>query len=108
MFSELVHSETRDGFDINLYFIPEDTAPDWDFESESEKQELLYKIDRGIYLWFIAKVTASKFGVELGTDYIGGCCYESIDDFIQSGDYYDDMVNQAISRAKSNIRRLTT
>ena len=30
---------------------------------------------------FCAKVTAEKLGIELGCDYLGGCVYESQEDF---------------------------
>jgi hypothetical protein len=103
---DYAHETEKAGFHITLELLPEDSEPDWDFESEEERQELLRKIDQGVYLWFTAKVSAWKEGIELGTDYLGGCCYESVDDFIQPGDYYDDMVDVAIAEAKATIAKL--
>lgn len=103
---ELLHTEIQDGFEINLYALPEYDSPDWDFENEEEKAQLLKRIDRGQVLWFCAKVTASKAGVELGSDYLGGCCYDSIEQFTSDG-YYADMKATAINEAKAKIQELT-
>lgn len=103
---ELRHTEEIEGFTIKLYTTPELEQPDWDFDSEEDKQELLRKIDKGIYEWFGVKVTAEKNGIELASDYIGGCCYKSIEEFIKSGDYYEDMVNTVIREARETIASL--
>jgi len=105
-YSSYAHELDKDGFHITLELLPEDSEPDWDFGSEEEKQELLRKIDQGVYLWFVAKVSAWKEGIELGTDYLGGCCYDSVEDFIKPGDYFDDMVNNAIASARLMIEVL--
>ncbi len=104
---ELAHTELYDGFTINTYTTWEDMQPDWDFESEEDKQEILEKIDNGSLLWFVAKVTASKNGVELAQDYLGGCCYEYVSDFIEeSNGYYADMRSRVIEEAKQTIAKL--
>lgn len=105
MDQELVHEEVKDGFTIKLYLLPEYDKPDWDFQSKEEEQEVLRKIENGLLLWFTAKVTASKLGVELAADYLGQCIYPSVNEFI-SGDYYDDMVNNVIAEAKKVIINL--
>ncbi len=106
----LVHSETINGFDIAFYALPEDSSPEGMFSSGDDQadKDLIQKIYNGTYTWFIAKVTASKEGIELGTDYLGGCCYTSEQEFCTTyrNDYYMDMVNTAISKANTNIRKL--
>lgn len=99
---ETVQQEEKDGFTITLEIAPESDAPDWDFESEQERQDLIEQINNGNILWFVAKVSASKCGVELATDYLGGCCYSSIPEFINDG-YYQDMVDNVITEAKQKI-----
>lgn len=97
--AELVHEETHDGYGIKLYFGPEDYAPDWDMTDE-ERADLDRKIERGHLLWFYAHVVAERDGFT-GEDYLGGCCYESVADFIgPNGDYYRDMVNEAIAKCR--------
>lgn len=102
---ETVHTEENDGFTITLSITPETAAPDWYFESEEEEQHLLDQINDGDLMYFVAKVTASKNGIELGNDYLGGCCYESVEDFIVGG-YFSDMVDTAIDEAKKAIHSL--
>ena len=104
IYYEMVHQETRDGFDIVLSFAPEDTEPDW-FMTEGEKIDLFDKIDRGVLLWFMARVEVKKAGITLGADYLGGCCYESVSDFVRGG-YYKDMINEAMREARKTISEL--
>lgn len=104
MYCENVHHEEFEGFDIYLDFCEEFDQPDWDMTDE-EKLELNRKIENGLLLWFCAKVRACKNGIELGTDYLGACCYASKEEFIKDG-YYSDMKAQAISEAKENIQKL--
>ena len=98
---ELDDEQERDGFTIRTYVAPEDYAPDFD------DGEVLQGINDGRYVWFQVKVSAWKAGVELGTAYLGGCCYESTKDFINSGDYWEDMVEEAIAEAKKTIEELS-
>ena len=103
---ERVHSEDRpDGFTIVLSIADEDHAPDWDM-TEEEKAELIGQIERGVMLWFCAKVEAKKAGVTLGVDYLGGCCYRSIEEFMQGG-YYADMIVEAMTEARKTVEALT-
>ena len=100
-----VHTDERDGFTLTLSLTSEDSEPDWEM-TEEEKKDLFEKINNGALLWFMARVEASKNGVILGTDYLGGCCYESVQDFIERG-YYADMAQIAIDEARETIKKLT-
>ena len=100
------HKTTAEGFDIELSIMDEDMPPDWDFESEDERQQLFEKINTGETLYFIAKVTASKHGIELGTDYLGGCCYNRMSEFLNDP-YFAQMIDNAIAEAQDNIKQLT-
>lgn len=108
---EIIHTEERDGFTIELAVAPEDFSPRGQFQNEdgSDDEDTIQKIADGTYDWFQARVTASKAGIVLGTDYLGGCCYESARDFvtIEEGGYYTDMVRSAITEAKASLARLT-
>ena len=103
---ENIHTETADGFDIVFSVAPEIDAPDWDFESEEDRQDLLNRIERGDLAWFIARVQAYKNGILLGTDYLGGCCYDSPAQFVEASDYYGEMVENVIEEARQNIAKL--
>lgn len=104
----LVHTEEKDGFEIRLYVFPDDDDPTGHFATgdEAADAELVRQIRDGELEWFVAKVTASKEGIELGADHLGGCCYESYEAFWKAGDYYLDMVSEAIEQAKAAIARL--
>ena len=103
---EHAHTEEFDGFVIALDLEPEHEAPDWDFESDEDRDETMRKIENGTYLWFMAKVTASKNGIVLATEYLGGCCYESVAAFIEPDGYYTDMRATVADEAKAAIAKL--
>ena len=102
---EMIHSETRNGFLIRAYVAPEDMNPNDSFDDNGEAAEA---IQNGVYEWFMVKVTASKAGVVLASDYLGGCCYARVSDFLSEPDgYYADMVIGVLDEAKDKIAELT-
>ena len=101
---ELIHEETREGFDIRFYASPEIDSPDGAFDDDGETAAAIYE---GRLDWFMAKVTASRHGVELASDYLGGCCYKSAWDFVRDDDYYADMRRQVVGDARAAIQKLT-
>lgn len=109
MHKELIETEEHDGFTIRFYACEEDCSPRGQFQNEdgSDDEETLAKIADGTYAWFCAMVTAEKAGVVLGTDYLGGCCYDSPRDFWRSEDgYKPDMIAAAIDEAHKTLKLL--
>lgn len=107
MHYELIHTEQYKGFDINFYITHEDTHPrDLFDDNEWDIQEICRKIDNGTYVWFIAKVTASKNGIELAADYLGGNLYDNAMQFVTEDDYYADMREIVVREATTNIQLL--
>lgn len=102
---DLRHTEEREGFTIKLYTTPELEQPDWDM-TEDELEQLLYDINSGELKYFCAKVTAEKLGIKLASDYLGGCCYKSIEIFMQPDGYYPEMVNTVLQEAKKTLASL--
>lgn len=100
MYQELVHEEEYKGLVIKLFLLPEYEQPDWDI-TEAE----LTAIGNGNLLWFCAKVEASIDGHILGTDYLGGCCYESVENFVNDG-YYADMKENVFEQSCKAIENL--
>lgn len=92
----------KDGFDIAFYALPDEMTA----AEVCGEEQLADDIEQGRWQLFCAKVTASKCGVELGSDYLGQCIYEDYEDFIEC-DYFKDMVDSAINEAKSKIEELT-
>ena len=66
------------------------------------EDEIIARLNRcDIYSWFIAKVTA-RYGFFSGRDYLGGCSYDSEEQFKISG-YYEDMRDAAIADLAQQI-----
>ena len=107
MYQELIHEEEAGGFTIRFYAMPEDSHPRDSFDDTCHDiDEICRKIDNGTYVWFVAKVTASKNGIELASDYLGACLYESCQQFVADKDYYADMKERVIEEAKQTIHIL--
>ena len=103
---ELIDTQNRDGFTLELHFTPEDDAPEGHFAigDDDADAELCASIRNGDLLWFVARVTASKAGVALGTSYLGACCYASAAEFIDNS--FDDMALDAIAEARATLAAL--
>lgn len=102
--AQTIHIFTKDGFDIRFAVFPELMHPNDAFDDDGETARA---IDAGEYEWFVAMVTASKNGVDLAEEYLGACCYETFEAFMEEGGYFDDMVDEAINLAKQKIEELT-
>jgi hypothetical protein len=100
---EIIHTDIIDGFTVTLSVAPEDTDPRDHFDDDGETAQA---IADGRYDWFMARVDASREGVTLGSDYLGGCCYDTAHAFIRDSGYYNDMVQNAIQYARDTLRAL--
>lgn len=104
MIWELIHEETREGFNIRFYATTETDSPEGHFDDDGET---VAAIRDGRLEWFAVKAIADKGGIELAEDYLGACCYESLRDFIQDDGYFSDMRRQVIEDARAAIQKLT-
>ena len=91
---ETTHTFKTARFTVRLAVAPEYAAPDWD-----DCEEEIAKINNGELAWFVARVTIECDGRLLATDYLGGCCYESVDQF-RRDPYFYDMVRMACEQAR--------
>lgn len=83
---------------------------DYDMDlSFDETGEVRAKLEGGEYIGFCAAVRVYCHGAEVGTDYLGGCIYESPRAFMDHfgirqqkgcGSYFSDMVRSAIAEAR--------
>jgi hypothetical protein len=103
---ELIDTQERDGFTLELHFAPEDDAPEDHFATGDDDADayLCESIRCGDLLWFVARVTASKAGIALGTSYLGCCCYDNASQFIDN--CFDDMARDAIAEARATLAAL--
>ena len=97
-----IYTEDRDGFKIDFYALEDFSSPRDMFEDD-EAAEIIEQLDAGELVQFTAKVTASKNGIELASDYLGGCFYKDEKDFVNDDCYYGDMVQTVISEARQAI-----
>jgi hypothetical protein len=84
--------------------------------------EVACKLENGTYVAFVARVRVFYRGHEVGTDYLGGCIYESLESFIdhrecgrqnaeyerlgetgRCGSYFHDMIRSACSDARKTV-----
>lgn len=98
---EPIHTEEFEGFEIEFSAAPEDTNPADSFEFEED----IEMVRSGACEWFVARVTASKSGIILGEDYLGGCAYANVCDFLEGG-YFEDMRAEAVRLARENLTKL--
>lgn len=100
----------------------EDDDLDLSLDNDESIQEA---IDRGELIAFCVKATVYHRGNELATDYLGGCIYKSIEDFMdhkecgkqnklyaakgeagRCGSYFTDMVKTVCREAREELRML--
>ena len=99
--------KTEQGFDIYFEALEEHIPLTQLFE-ECDLQETIKKVNSGEWVYFCAKVTAFKGGVELASDYLGGCVYDSYEDFYirYKDDYFADMVQTVIEQSKVQAKEI--
>ena len=103
MTPNLIHTEKAAGFLIRVYALPEIMDPRDAFE---EGDPTIADITAGLCDWFVAKVTASRRGIELAADYLGACAYVDAINFIEPGGYFDDMRSLVIEEAQEALADL--
>ncbi len=97
---------TRGPFLIIVDKTPEDMHPRDSFETD-DVAEICRKIDNGTYDWFMMRVRAFFDGHEMGSAYLGGCCYEDALEIVTDGTA-EDFVEQALKEAREAVRSLKT
>lgn len=95
----------RDGFEI--YFEALDDFLQKGDLDDSTYQETCDSIENGSLVLFCAKVTVEKAGIEIISDYLGSCIYESEEQFYtEENGYFQDMVNTVLKEAPQALQDL--
>ena len=78
-----------------------------DAEEDRKAEEWAFKQLQGgnAWAWCTIRVVACWEGFE-GDDYLGCCSYKSKVDFMQPGDYYDDMKKEALKELNDKVEFL--
>jgi hypothetical protein len=101
---EKIDSFERDGFEIIVDKTWEDIHPRDCFDVP-DAEEICMKIDEGTYDWFMLRVRVLFDGHEMGSHYLGGCCYEDAREVMKDGTA-EDCIYAAMEEAKAEIQRL--
>lgn len=105
---ETIHTFKTARLTIETAVAPEDFQPDFDFDDDHDRDEFFRKIDNGMLAWFQVRVRVlldHKF--EIGADYLGGCCYETTEEFIRE-DYHKEMILSACREARNYLTKYRT
>lgn len=89
-------------FRVVVDALPEDWPVDVDDDGETAAA-----VERGDLVHFIARARAihRPTGIELGADYLGGCIYESLEQF-RRDPYCRDLIREAVTYARNNLANL--
>ena len=94
----------RNGLTVIVDKTYEDISPRDLFE-ESDVDEIIRKIDRGIYDWFMLRVRVMFEDLELASEYLGGCCYEDAKEVLTDG-VAEDLIFEAMAHAQKRVSDL--
>lgn len=103
--SERLYSFKTRNFTVTLDAEP-DEYPDMSWDETGETQDA---IDRGeLTPPFVAICRVYACGVEVGSDSLGGCIYESPEAFAHEyrGEYFRDMILEAVAQARKTLHCL--
>ena len=101
---ETIAEFERDGFDIVVDKTYEDMHPRDCFETD-DVDEIVKDIDRGHLEWFMLRVRVLVEGLELSSEYLGGCLYEDPREILTDGTA-EDLIDMAMTEAKKDVYRL--
>ena len=97
----------RDGFTIIVDKTYEDMHPRDSFDDSCHDiDEVCKDIDRGYLEWFMLRVRVLVEGLELSREHLGGCLYEDPREILTDGTA-EDIIDQALDHAKSQVYRLS-
>ena len=101
---------TVDGFDIQFEALTEETPVEDMLSFEEcgcDHSSTIRAVNNGEYEYFVAHVVASKNGIELAEDYLGGCIYKTEEEFYnEENGYFVDMTRTVVAEAKEAIKSL--
>jgi hypothetical protein len=97
----------REGYDIIVDKTWEDLNPRDSFDDSCiDIDEIIKDIDRGHLDWFMLRVRVMVEGLELASEYLGGCLYEDPKEILTDGTA-EDIIDQALTQAKTQVYRLS-
>ena len=104
MYYEELASYDRNGFLVIVDKRWDDIDPRGCFDTE-DADEIVAKINDETYDWFLLRVRVLFNGHEVGSHYLGGCCYEDARDVLTDGTA-EDCIGEAMIEAERELYRL--
>jgi len=104
MYYEELASYDRNGFLVIVDKRWDDIDPRGCFDTE-DADEIVAKINDETYDWFLLRVRVLFNGHEVGSHYLGGCCYEDARDVLTDGTA-EDCIGEALIEAERELYRL--
>ena len=103
---KVIHAGKRDGYEISFEFSNEECTLDELLDSEHINiDEVAREIEQGYLSLFRVTCVAKINDVRLGRADLGGCFYDSEEDFL-SDDYASDLEAEAIANAQEALNNL--
>lgn len=97
----------RDGYTIIVDKTYEDINPRDSFDDSCHDiDEICKDIDRGHLEWFMLRVRVLVEGLELDSEFLGGCLYEDPREILTDGTA-EGLIDQALTLAKMKVYRLS-
>lgn len=97
----------REGYTIIVDKSYEDMDPKDCFDEECfDMKEMYNDINSGRLDWFMLRVRVLVEGLELADEYLGACLYKDAGEVLTDGTA-EDLIDQAMTRAKSQVYRLS-
>ena len=104
-YEELAEYE-REGYTIIVDKSWEDMDPKDSFDDECWNMKQMYAdIESGKLDWFMLRVRVLVEGLELDSEYLGGCLYEDARECLTDGTA-EDLIAQSMANAKQQVYRL--
>jgi hypothetical protein len=101
---EHIATVERNGLTVILDKTWEDISPRDLFE-EDDVAEIIRKIDLGIYDWFMLRTRVMFDGLEVASEYLGGCLYEDPREVMTDG-LGEDQIHLALVNARTRLTEL--
>jgi hypothetical protein len=104
---DILATYERNGYEIIVDKSYEDLNPRDCFDDSCiDIEEIIKDIDRGHLDWFMLRVRVLVEGLELSSEYLGGCLYEDPREVLTDGTA-EDIIDQAMTYAKQRVYMLS-
>ena len=96
----------REGYEIIVDKTWEDiSVADTFDDTQFDIAEINHNIEHGNLDWFMLRVRVLVEGLELDSEYLGGCLYEDAREVLTDGTA-EDLITQSLANAKQQVYRL--